>query len=170
MMQQPLGQLDAALHAPGKRFDQFLSAIRESDARENFLNTARQGRAVQTIEMSLMPEILVGGELEVDALGLKDHADLAAYAGRLLRGIATHDGGAAGGGEHQGGKNPEERGLAAAIRTKQAKQFGRTHGERNAVESSAVLVAMEHVLNGNYRRDGRRRYFRGGVGECGNFR
>ena len=44
--------------------------------------------------MSLMPEILVGGEFEVDALRLKDHADLAAQARRFLRRIAAHNGGA----------------------------------------------------------------------------
>jgi hypothetical protein len=99
--------------------------------------------------MSLMPKILVGRELEVDALRLKDHADLPPHARRLLRRVAAHDGGAAGGRNHQRGKNPEERGLAAAIRTEQAEQLRRTHVERNSVQSGAVLIAMHQVLYGN---------------------
>ena len=56
---------------------------------------------------------------------------------------------------HQGGKNPEERGLAAAVRTEQAEQLRRTHVERNAVQSGAVLVAMHQILDGNDGADGR---------------
>src|SRR5271170_5856207 len=78
MMQQSLGQFDAALHAAGKSFHELFGAIGEADAAEDFLNPVLQGGAAQTVEMSLMPEILVGGEFEVDALGLEDDADLAA--------------------------------------------------------------------------------------------
>ena len=170
MMQQSLGQFDAALHAAGESFDQLLGAIGEADAGEDFLNSLLQGGAAQTVKMSLMPEIFVGGEFQVDALGLKDHADLAPQARRFLRGVAAHDGGASGGRKHQGGKNPEERGLAAAVGAEQAEQFRGAHVERNAVQSGAVAVAMHQVLYGNDGLDGRMSYFRSGVGECGNFR
>ena len=134
------------------------------------MNPLLQSGAAQTVKMSLMPKILVGRELQVDALGLKDHADLPAQARWFLRRIAAHDGGAAGGRKHQGGKNPEERGLAAAVGAEQAEQFRRTHVERNAVQSGAVLIAMHQVLDGNDGPDGSGRYFRSGVGDGGNFR
>ena len=170
MMQQSFGQLDAALHAAGKSFDQFLAAIGQADAAEDFLNPVLQGGAAQTVEMSLMPEILVGGEFEVDALGLKDHADLATQTRRLARGIATHDGSAPRGRKHKSGKNAEECGLAAAVGAEQSEQFRRTHVEGNAIQSRAVAVAMHQVLDGNDGCEGRRSDFRSGVGECGNFR
>src|SRR5258706_14147651 len=96
-----------------------------------------------------MPKILVRGELQVDALGLKDHADLPPHSRQLLRRIAAHDGGAACGGKHQGRENPEQRGFAAAVRSQQAEQFRGTYVERNVVQSSAGLVAMQQVVYGN---------------------
>src|SRR5580704_6062476 len=109
--------------------------------------------------MSLMPEVLVRGELLVDALRLKDHSDLVPQSGWLLRGVATHNGGAAGGGKHQRGKDPEEGGLAAAVRAQQAKQFGGADVERNAVESGTVAVAMHQILDRNYGANRRKRLF-----------
>ena len=45
MMQQSLGQFDAALHAAGESFDQFLGAIGQADAREDFVNPRSSARA-----------------------------------------------------------------------------------------------------------------------------
>ena len=42
-----------------------------------------RARAAESVKMSLVPEILLGGELDVDALRLEDDADVAAK----LRGI-----------------------------------------------------------------------------------
>jgi len=99
--------------------------------------------------MSLVPQILVGSKFGIDALCLEDYTDLAAQGSWILRRIATHHKGAAGGGNHEGGKNPKQRGLAAAIRTQQAEQFCGTHVERDAVERRAILVAMNEILYGN---------------------
>ena len=80
--------------------------------------------------MSLMPKILIGRELQVDALRLKNHADLPPHARRFLRRIATHDSRASGARNHQRGKNSKERGLPAAIRAEQPNNSaGRTSNE-----------------------------------------
>ena len=96
--------------------------------------------------MALMPQIFVSGEFGVDTLRLKHDADLAAEAGGILGGIVSHDHGAARGRNHERRKDPEERGLAAAVRPEQAEQFCRTHVEGNAVQRRAVLVAMDQVF------------------------
>ena len=57
--------------------------------------------------MSLMPQILVSGQFGVDALGLKNHADLTPQTRRFLRRIASHDYGASGSRNHESRKNPE---------------------------------------------------------------
>src|SRR5258708_27854756 len=72
MVQQSLGQFDAALHSARERFYKFSGTIREADPGKNFLNALFQRCPPKTIEMSLMPEILAGGEFQVDALRLKD--------------------------------------------------------------------------------------------------
>ena len=40
-----------------------------------------QSDAMQAVEVSLMPQVFVGGKFYVDALGLEDDADLAADGG-----------------------------------------------------------------------------------------
>ena len=96
-----------------------------------------------------MPEVFVGGELGVDALGLEDNADVAAHGSGLADGVEAGDGGAAGSGDHERGKNSKESGLAAAVRAEQAEEFGGTNVERDAVKRGAVLVAVDEVANGN---------------------
>src|SRR5205807_9599947 len=128
-----------------------------------------QRGAAKTVKMPLMPEVLVSGELQVNALRLEDYTDLPPQSRWFLRGIVAHDGGAACGGKHQGRKNPEERGFATAVGAEQAEQFRRAHIERNAVQGSAVLVAMHKVLDRDDGVSGRGRYFRGG-GDKGNVR
>jgi hypothetical protein len=96
-----------------------------------------------------MPEIFVGGELGVDALGLENDTDVAAKRSGLANRVEARDHGAAGSRNHEGGKNAEESGFSAAVRTEETEKFGGANFERNAVERDAVLVAMHEVVNGN---------------------
>ena len=84
---------------------------------------------MQSVEMSLMPQIFVCRQFHVDALRLEDDADLAAQPCRLFRRVKSHDDSAAAARHHQGRKNAEQGGLAAAIGAEQSKQFGVTHVE-----------------------------------------
>ena len=128
MMKQTLGELDAALHASGESFDPIGGAVEQSDAGQNFVDSCLEFGAAQAVEVSLMPEIFVGGELGIDALRLEDDADVAAQRSGLANGVEAGDGGAAGGGDHERGKNAEQRGLAAAVRAEQVRRVRR--GER----------------------------------------
>ena len=56
---------------------------------ENFVYPRFQGRSTQPIEMALMPEVLISGQLGIDALRLEHDSNLAAKAGGILRGIAS---------------------------------------------------------------------------------
>ncbi len=103
----------------------------------------------QAVEVSLMPEVLVGGELGIDALGLEDDADVTAQGSGLPDGVKAGDGGAAGRRHHERGKNAEESGFSAAVRTEQTKKLGGADVERDAVERGAVLVTMDKVANDN---------------------
>src|ERR1035441_5484544 len=81
-----------------------------------------------------MPEVFVGGEFRIDALGLEDDANVAAQGSGLANGVQARDGGAAGGRDHERGKNAEESGLAAAVRTEETEEFSGVNFERDAVE------------------------------------
>jgi hypothetical protein len=96
-----------------------------------------------------MPEILVGGEFRIDALGLEDDADVAAQGSGLVNRVQASDGGAAGSRDHERGENSEQSSLAAAVWAKEAEEFGGANVEGDAVKRDAVLVAMHQVANGN---------------------
>src|SRR5437879_459785 len=81
MMQQSLSQFNAALHTAREGFHAFFGAVGEAYATKNFCHTLSQRRSTEAVEMSLMPEIFVGGEFGIDARGLEDDADLAANVG-----------------------------------------------------------------------------------------
>lgn len=150
-MEQAFCEFDAALHASGKGFDIFFGSVAKANAGENFLNSFSEGCSVQTIEMALMPQVLVGGEFRVDALALEDHADLAAQLGGLFGGVETCYNSPTRSGNHERGKNSEERGFSAAVGAEQAEEFRGTNVKGNSVESRTVFIAMDEVLNGDYR-------------------
>src|ERR1035437_7625260 len=149
MVEQAFGQLDAALHTAGKCFHAVAGAVQQSYTREYLCDSLLEFGAAQPVEMSLMPEIFIGGELGVDALGLEDDADVAAQGAGLANGVQAGDHGAAGSRNHERGKNSEQSGLAAAVRTEKTEEFGGANVERDAVERDAILVAMHEIANGN---------------------
>jgi len=168
VMEKSFGELDAALHSAGKSFNAFLGAIGKADTSEDFFDPHFQGGAAKAVKMSLMPQVLVGGELQINTLCLEYDADMATQGSGILRGIVTHDEGAAGGRDHQGGEDPEQGGLAAAIWTEQAEEFGGADVEGDAVERSAAFVAVNQILYGDDRRGGVLHLWTG-IGESGGF-
>src|SRR5271157_1784028 len=101
--------------------------------------------------MSLMPEILGGGQLHVDALGLEDHTDLAAQTVGVAGNIESHDLGSSAYRNHQGGEDAKQRRLSTAIRSQQSEEFGLTHIEGDTVQRGAITITMHDILNRNNR-------------------
>jgi hypothetical protein len=149
MVEQAFGQLDAALHASRESFHAIRGAVEQSDAGQDPVNTRFEFGTMQAVEVSLVPEVFVGGELEVDALRLKNDTDVAAQGSGLTNGIEAGDHGAARSGDHERGKNSKESCLAAAVWAEQSKKLGRADIERDAVKRGALLVAMDKIANGN---------------------
>src|SRR5579864_4432988 len=165
MMQQAFSELNAALHPTGKCLYTFLGAVGQTYASQDFDYAFFKRCSAQAVEVSLMPEVLVRGQLWVDALRLKYHANLATETGGILCRIASHDHGATCGRDHERRKNPEERSFAAAVRAEQTEQLCRADVEGNAIQRRSILVAMNQILHGN---DGRGcvLVFGTGIGEC----
>ena len=149
MMQQSLGQFETALHAAGKVLGFFFRAIGESDAGEHLGHARLQCAAAQSVDVANQHQVFFGGELDVDALFLEDHADLVADSAGVLGDIASHDERASAGRNHQRRENAKRRGLAAAVGAQQAKNFRRTNFERHARQRGAVTVLMAQVLQLN---------------------
>src|SRR5208282_2866755 len=156
MVKQAFGELDATLHSSGKSFHAIGTAVEQSDAGKDLVDAGFKFGPAQTVEVSLMPEVFVGRELGINALGLEDDTDVAAQGPRLADGIEAGDGGAPGRGDHERGENAEQGGFAAAVRPQQTKKLGGANVEGDAVERGAILVTMDKVAN---RNDGLGRVF-----------
>jgi hypothetical protein len=149
MMKESLSKFYAALHSSRESFDEIGPAVEQADAGKNLGNTYLEFGAPEAVEMSLMPEIFVGRELGIDALGLKDDANVAAQRTGLANGVKPGDHSAAGSRNHERGKNAEESSFTAAIRAEQTEKFSWANFKRDAVQSGAVMIAMHEVANGN---------------------
>ena len=150
-MEQSLGQFETALHAAGEGFGAVLGAIGEGDALQHFRHALLQRRAGDSVEMADVDEVLLRRKLHVDAARLEDHADLAAHAAGIQSHVVAQNQSASGGGQHQGGKNAEHGGLAAAVGAEQTEDLGAIHGEGDAVEGDAIAVLMAQAVDLNDR-------------------
>src|ERR1700739_504195 len=131
MMQQTLGQVNAPLHSAGKRLDTILRTLQQSDANQNLFHALLQWLSAQTVEVPLMPEVLVGCEFGINALRLEDYADMTPERARLSNRIQTDDRRGARTRHDQGRKDSEKGRLAAAIGAEQPEQLRRTNVKRN---------------------------------------
>ena len=105
---------------------------------------------MQSVKVTLMPQVLISGELQIDALGLKYHSNLAANSVGIFGRIVAHNDGASAGRQHQCRKNSKKGGFSAAIRSQQSEEFGWPHIEGDTVQRHAVVVTMNYFLYGNY--------------------
>src|SRR5438270_1595301 len=105
---------------------------------------------MQAVKMSLMPEVLCRGKFQINRLGLEYHTDPSANFVGLLRRVKTRYQCAAAAGQHERGKNPEQRRLSAAVRAKQPKDFASRYVKRNPFESRALAITVAYVLHANH--------------------
>src|SRR5262245_52949359 len=80
VMHQAFRELQPPLHTARKRFCFLLCTVKQSHMAQHLVNSCLQSGAMQAIKMSLMPEVLSRRELDVDALGLEDDANMAAHS------------------------------------------------------------------------------------------
>ena len=76
MMKQAFRQFQPALHSAGKSLRFLVGAIRQPDPRQHLCNPRFQGRAAQSVKMTLMPQIFGGGQFHINALCLEHDPDL----------------------------------------------------------------------------------------------
>src|SRR5579883_188677 len=114
-VEQRLGDFDAAAEAAGEGLDDVAAAVLQAEPLGGELDALAERCAAQAVQMALGTEVLLDGEGFIEALALENHADVAADGGGVADHIVTGQHGAAGGGDHHGGEDAEERGFAAAV-------------------------------------------------------
>ncbi len=147
LVEQRFGDLHAAAQAARKRVHQIFTPIFQAEPLHGILHAAAQCGAAESMQMPLRAEILFDRESLVQALRLEHHADRTADRRGVSGDIVPRDLGATLGGHHHGGKNAEERRLAAAIRPQQSKNLSLFHFKVDTREGNAVPVAVGQVLN-----------------------
>src|SRR5690348_3420187 len=150
MMHEPFGQLNSSLHATGKSLDALIGAVRQRHMSQHGCDAGLQFSAVQSVEMSLMPQVLRCRELHVHALRLKDDADAAAdLVGLPARIKAAHQC-APTGWQHERGENAKQRRLAASVGSEQGEDLARIHGEGDPIQRRALAIIVAKILHLNY--------------------
>src|SRR6266496_541475 len=97
--------------------------------------------------MALVTKVLRRGELQVDALGLKDYANFAPQLTWFPSRIVPQDESTTSDRNHQCGENAKHCRLPTAVRAKQAKQFRRTNVERHSVQGSAIAITVHNLAH-----------------------
>ena len=94
-----------------------------------------------------MHHVLAHRQLDVDARRLEDDADQTTNLLRLAYHVVATDRGAPAGRGEQGGEDPEQRGLAAAVRSEQAEDLAAPHAEREVDQRQRVAIAVTEALD-----------------------
>ena len=105
---------------------------------------------MHAVEMALVPQVFRRSQFQINALGLENDPDLTPQFVGLFGCVKSHDDGAAAACDHEGRKDTEHGGLAAAVRAEQSEEFGVADVERNAVQGSAAVITMDEILNRDY--------------------
>ena len=108
----------------------------------------------QAVEPTVMAEVLLDGELAVDARVLEDDAQSAAHGVRRGPHVVAEDARDASVRGQQGCEDPEERALAAAVRPEEAEELATRDGERHPGERLARAEATAQVDDLDRRRAG----------------
>ena len=96
--------------------------------------------------MSLPAQVLLDGELLVQALRLEHDADLAPHRIWLAGDIVPGDRGFARRRRHHGGKDPEDRRLAAAVGPEQSEDLALARLEADPGQRDPLAVAMSQIF------------------------
>src|SRR3954468_12571733 len=142
LMHQSLRQLNAALHSAGESFDQVPRTIGKSHALQHVGDALLEACPAQSVEMTLMHQVLCRRELYVDALCLRDYPNSAPHLVGLSHGIEAGDACASAGWNHQRVENAKECRLATAIWAEQTEDLCRTNIKRDSIERRAISVLM----------------------------
>jgi hypothetical protein len=137
---------DTPAQASGKRAHQVAAAIRQAQPLHRCRHPLAQRRPAQPVQMSLRAQILFHRQRLIQALCLEDDARAAPHLGGLARHVVPGHRRRAFGRLHHGRKNPEQRGLAAAVRPQQTENLTRLHFEADARKRQAIPIAVSEIL------------------------
>jgi len=141
LVEQRGDEIEAALHAPGKRLHGIAAAVGKLDRLEGGGDAGLEFASAETVERAEEAEILLGAEVLVERDRLGHEAEGGAVGERL----AVEGDGAAVGLAQPGDEGHEGR-LAGAVRTKEAEEFAAGDVDRDAIERGERAIALGHGL------------------------
>ncbi len=146
-VEESFSEFNAPAKAVRKFLGHFVGTFGQTDAKKQFLETVPQSVAAKTIKMSLLVKVFPGGQLSVETLRLKYHADALPNARGSLGNIVAKDSGLSPGGSEQGGENPENGSFASAIGPEKAKGFSWLNHKTNFMQCDPITVLVSKTLD-----------------------
>src|SRR5439155_15083815 len=160
--EETLGELDAAAESARQPIDELPPALGDPEAVQEGVDARGELGTAQAVEPTVMAEVLLDGELAVDARVLEDDAQPAAHGVRRAPHVVAEDARDASVRGQEGCEDPEERALAAAVRPEEAEQLATRDGERRPGERLAGAEAAAQVYHLDRRRAAGRDFDRRG--------
>ncbi len=119
-----------------------MAAVRQPELFKQQVHAPRKVPSAESVEMSLMLEVFLDGELAIEAGALKRHTDVLPDRVRLAGNIQPQECDRAGLQRQRRAEQAEQRGLAAAIGPQQSKDLPRRHLERDSRQRAALSIAV----------------------------
>ena len=145
------GEVEAPAHAARVRLDDALGGLVELEAVEQLLPARLGGRAPGAVQPTDHGQVLEAGQILVDGGVLPRQADLVAQRRGVVHDVIADDRGAPGVGFQQRGQNPDDRGLAGAVRAEQAEHRSPPHLEIDALQGSDLAVGLVEAADRRWR-------------------
>ena len=141
-MDQCPGNDQTALHPARKGVGEIVLPAGQPEQLKQFVNAPPVFFRLHGMEPGMQFKVFPGGQVAVQAVLLRDHADLPADLSPLQGGIQPGHKGLARGGPHQGGQYPDEGSLAGAVRSEQGEDGAALHLQVEGVKCSQGAVAF----------------------------
>ena len=95
----------------------------------------------------MQPQVLIGGEADVQRGVLEDQADVAAHVVAPADDVEAVDAGGPGRGLGQGAEHVDRRALAGAVGAEEAEHLARRDGKRHAADRVELAVGLDEVVD-----------------------
>src|SRR3954471_5857735 len=141
-MDQPEGEVEAPLHAAGKRLHGVASPAAEPHPGQGLLHRLAERFPGETVEAAPETHVLRRRQLFVDRDVLRHDSELAFAAQRIARQVDAFEGDAPRVRSEQAAEHRQSRRLAGSVRPQEPVDLSAVHAEREVVDSGLVTELL----------------------------
>ena len=132
---------------PENVITRLVAPVGQVDHLEHLVHPGRDDAGVDAVQLGVQPQVLLGGEVDVQRGVLEDQADVAAHVVALGDDVEAADARRPGRGRGQGAEHVDRRALAGAVGAEEAEDLARRDGERHAADGVDLAVGLDEVVD-----------------------